>query len=139
MRCPPGLRSKRSTARALPGRAAASWRQSLNGAHRNKLYAGDPNTDGAGQFQHDEFVLRDRGKVQRGELDDPRTANALGGNREAAGRLPDGGEIELNTGERKAQRATVPFRAGGRSILIAMFVSLQVERRHSHGSGEVRA
>lgn len=73
------------------------------------------HTGGARQFEHDEFVFGHCREVRGGEFDDPRSADALGRNGESAVGLDEGGKLELDSGEREAERTTAARRKNSRS------------------------
>lgn len=80
------------------------------------------DADRASQRHHGILVFRDTLELARRQLDDPRTADALGGNGQTLAGIVDGRKLELHAGKRKTERilpnrftcTLAPFIAGER-------------------------
>jgi hypothetical protein len=87
--------------------ACGIFRQAVNFFDGNQSDCRYGDADGACQLQHDELIFGYGGELRGWQLDDPRSAHAVGGNGQPAGGLHHGGELELNSGEGKMQDAVL--------------------------------
>ena len=80
-------------------------RQAQNICNTNQPDCGNLDADRPRQFQHDVLVFGDGGELRGGKFDDPRAADPVRRDRQTAGSLRHGGELQLYACQRETQDA----------------------------------
>jgi hypothetical protein len=75
------------------------------------------------QLHHREFGFGQAGKRRRRQLEDPGTADAVGGNRQAPAGLTDRGELQLHAGQGEAQRRVVAVATVGSIVRVVAVIA----------------